>query len=280
MTTTSIASPQGSTFSYISNLVREKAAIILDEQKTYLIESRLAPIVREHELDSLDHLVAELKKPTARALTQAVVEAMTTNETSFYRDLHPFNALKEHLIPELLQKRESARQLTIWSNACSTGQEAYSIAMLLKDNFPQLDAWNVKIIATDICSKVLNRAKSGEFNQTEVNRGLPMQLLMKYFTRDGMKWTISDEIRRMVDFRLLNLVEPWPLLPRVDIVFLRNVLIYFNVETKTEILTNVQKKLAPDGYLFLGGAETTMNLNVNYKREQHGNAVYYRPAES
>ena len=264
--------------SFISTLVRKKSAIVLDENKSYLIESRLAPIVRDNGMKSIVELVGELRKPFNNELAQQVVEAMTTNETSFFRDLHPFNALKDKVLPELIQKRASKRSLVIWSNACSSGQEPYSIAILIRENFPELIGWNIKIIATDICNKVLDRARTGVFNQTEVNRGLPMQLLMKHFQRQGTKWVVDENVRKMIDFRILNLVEPWHGIPMADVVFLRNVLIYFDLDTKTQILNQIHQTIQKDGFLFLGGSETTMNLNVSYEREQDGKAVIYRPA--
>lgn len=265
-------------FGFIRTLVRDKAAIVLDAHKSYLVESRLSPIVRAHGLHSFENLVEQLRKPNSGGLVQEVVEAMTTNETSFFRDLHPFEALKRQVLPELIARREKEQKLTIWSNACSTGQEAYTIAMLLREHFPKLATWQVRIIATDICSKVLAKAKSGEFNQTEVNRGLPAQFLLKYFTRQGLKWIINDEIRSMVDFRPLNLVEPWSGIPPTDIVFLRNVLIYFDIQTKQQILSKVHRTLRSDGYLFLGGAESTVGIQCAFTREQAASATFYRPA--
>ncbi|MFO0923698.1 MAG: CheR family methyltransferase [Pirellulales bacterium] len=275
-TATATLDPQS--FNYISNLVRDKSAIVLEPGKTYLVESRLSPIAREHGLDSLNQLVDALRKPGSQVLTQKVVEAMTTNETSFFRDLHPFTALKTTILPSLIERRAKERVINIWSNACSSGQEPYTIAMVLKENFPQLDGWRVRLIGTDLSNQILSRAKQGVFNQTEVNRGLPMPLLLKYFVKEGITWKIKDEIRKMVEFRELNLVEPFPaLMTSMDIVFLRNVLIYFSPETKRDILMKTRRALRDDGYLFLGGAETTMNLNVSFEREQIGNCVCYRP---
>lgn len=264
-------------FHFISTLVREKSAIVLDIEKSYLVESRLAPIVRNYGWASLEDLVDELRKPNSRALIQEVVEAMTTNETSFFRDLHPFNALKSKILPELIEKRKQECKLVIWSNACSSGQEAYTIAMLIREYFPQLDGWDLQIIATDLSKKIVDRAQVGAFNQTEVNRGLPMQMLMKYFDREGMSWTIKDHVRKMVDFRVLNLLDPWPPSPPIDVMFLRNVLIYFSVEAKTQILNRIHRAIDRNGYLFLGGSETMMNLNVRFDREKIDHAVCYRP---
>ena len=265
-------------FNFISNLVRSKSAIVLESGKAYLVESRLSPVARELGLKNIAELVSELQKPGSQKLTQRVVEAMTTNETSFFRDIHPFTALKEKIIPNLIQCRAKEKSLSIWSNACSSGQEPYTIAMLIAEHFPILKDWKVRIISSDLSSQILDRARLGEFNQTEVNRGLPMNFLLKYFTKNENTWKIRDDIRKMVEFRELNLVEPFPaLLPAMDIVFLRNVLIYFSPETKSEILKKVHKVMRKDSYLFLGGSETTMNLKVNFEREQIGSAVCYRP---
>lgn len=265
-------------FNFITKLVRSKSAIVLESGKAYLVESRLSPVARELGLKNIAELVSELQKPGSQKLTQRVVEAMTTNETSFFRDIHPFTALKEKIIPSLIQRRAKEKSLSIWSNACSSGQEPYTIAMLIAEHFPILKDWKVRIISSDLSSQILDRARLGEFNQTEVNRGLPMNFLLKYFTKNESQWKIRDDIRKMVEFRELNLVEPFPaLLPAMDIVFLRNVLIYFSPETKSEILKKVHKVMRKDSYLFLGGSETTMNLNVSFEREQFGSAVCYRP---
>lgn len=276
----SIAAPttHPHTFNFLCNFVKDKSAIVLDPSKTYLVESRLNPIARENGLSSLDELAAALQKPTSRELAQKVIDAMTTNESSFFRDLHPFDALKTVLIPELIEKRAKERTLNIWSNACSSGQEVYSIAMLLRENFPVLASWKVRLIATDLSSSILKKAQEGVFNQTEVNRGLPMPMLLKYFTKNGLQWQIKEDIRKSIEFREVNLIESWPTtLPMMDIVFLRNVLIYFSPETKATILTKVHRILRPDGCLFLGGAETTMNLDVKFERTPVGKTNCYKP---
>lgn len=275
MTTATI---EPKSFEYISDLILNKSAIVLEKSKAYLIESRLSPVARECGLETVEDLIAQLQCPGSQAMVQKVVDAMTTNETSFFRDLHPFQAMKTNILPELIQSRSKERTLNIWSNACSSGQEIYTIAMLLKENFPELAGWKVRLVASDLSSKILDKAKSGVFTQTEVNRGLPMPLLIKYFAKKGIQWQIKDEIRSMVEFRSINLIEPFPAaMNRMDIVFLRNVLIYFSPETKTGILNKVRTSLRPDGYLFLGGAETTMNLNVQFERRQIGPAISYVP---
>lgn len=263
-------------FQYICDLVRERSAIVLEPSKAYLVEARLSPVARNHGLTTLSDLVVAMRRPASRDLVRQVVEAMTTNETSFFRDIHPFDAIRTSVLPELIQKRSAERALNIWSNACSSGQEVYSIAMILREHFPVLNNWKVRLIATDLSSQILGRAREGLFNQTEVNRGLPLPLLLKYFKKEGLQWRISEEIRRSVEFRELNLVETWPSLPAMDIVFLRNVLIYFSTDTKKAILAKLRRCLRPDGCLFLGAAETTMNLDASFTRAEVGKTICYR----
>lgn len=265
-------------FQYICDLVRSRSAIELDASKAYLVESRLAPVIRSHGFDSLATLVGALRTPGAQSLTREVIEAMTTHETSFFRDINPFEALRTTVLPEIIKRKDRERSLAIWSNACSSGQEIYSIAMLIREHFPELAGWKLKLVASDLSTQVLAKAQQGVFNQTEANRGLPMQMLVKYFQKAGLNWSLKEEVRKMVDFRIVNLIEPFPVLPQFDIVFLRNVLIYFAPETKTAILTRIHKVMSPGGYLFLGGAETTMNLHVPFQREGIGPCSVYRPA--
>jgi chemotaxis protein methyltransferase CheR len=265
-------------FSFVCDLVRQRSAIVLEPGKEYLVESRLSALARGEGFGSLDQFLAELRTQPANGLHQRVVEAMTTNETTFFRDLHPFDALRQVALPELLRLREADRQLVIWSAACSSGQEPYSLAMLLKEMGPALAGWTVRIIATDLSTEMLARARQGRFSQIEMNRGLPAQYLVKYFKKQGLEWQVSDDIRQMVEFRELNLAEAWPLLPAPDVVFMRNVLIYFGMETKRAILGRVRCLMRPDGYLFMGGAETTLNLDDAYQRVPIGKTICYRLA--
>ncbi len=213
------------------------------------------------------------KKPD---LERRLVEAMTTNETSFYRDIHPFNALKGKILPEMRTHRAAQKALNIWSAACSTGQELYSIAMLIREHFPEFVTWKVQLVGTDLSEEVLNKARDGKFSQVEMNRGLPAPLLLKYFERDGMTWQIRPELRAMASFTKLNLIERWPVLPQFDVVYLRNVLIYFSPETKREILRKVRQVMAPQSALFLGAAETTMGLDASFERVESDHSVFYR----
>jgi chemotaxis protein methyltransferase CheR len=263
---------------YIRELVRARSAIVIDPSKSYLVESRLTPLLRRNGLGSLGDLVARLRRDPAGHLEDLVVDAMTTNETTWFRDVHPWTALERVILPEVFQRRAAQRTLTIWSAACSSGQEPYSLAMLLKDRFPQyVSAWNVRIIATDLSAEMLGRAAAGRYTQLEVNRGLPAPMLVRHFQRDGAHWQVNDDIRRMVEFRALNLLEPWGFLPPTDLLFLRNVLIYFDLDVKREILRRVRTTLRPDGYLFLGSAETTLHVDDTYERVTVGPATAYRP---
>ena len=249
-------------FDYIDNLVRQQSAVVLGREKCYLAENRLLSLARAQGHESVNDFITRLRVAPDVALRLKVVEAMTTNETSFFRDSHPFEGLRKLVIPELIERRAAQRSLCIWSAACSTGQEPYSIAMLLHEYFPVLRGWNVKIIASDLCTGILERARAGRFGQLEVNRGLPATLLVKYFQREGLDWRINDSIRSLVQFHQFNLAaDLWPSLPPVDVVFLRNVLIYFDASTKRQVLRKIHRLLRPDGYLFLGGAETTLNVD-------------------
>jgi chemotaxis protein methyltransferase CheR len=263
-------------FDYIRSFVRDQSAIVLEPGKEYLVESRLHTLARKENLPSIEILITKLRADQHNGLHRKVVDAMTTNETSFFRDIHPFETLRKSIIPELIARRSQERQLNFWCGAASTGQEVYSVLMLISEHFPELLKWDFKFIATDLCGEVLNRARSGRFNQLEVNRGLPATLLVKYFTRQNGEWEIREDLRRRVEFREMNLVKEWPLLPSLDIVFLRNVLIYFDVETKKTILGKIRRLLKPGAYLMLGGAETTFNVDDAFERTVIDKTTCYR----
>lgn len=264
-------------FHFFTGLLEKQAGIVLEPGKEYLVEARLAPVAREHGLASVGALLQHLRfNPPGRAHWQAV-EALTTNETSFFRDEHPFNALREVVLPDLLARRASSRCLNIWCAAASTGQEPYSLAMLLRDSFPQLLNWNLSFIATDLSEAALGRAREGRFNAAEIARGLPPVFRQRYFHQDGDGLRVRDEVRRMVAFRPMNLVGPWPNMPELDLVLLRNVLIYFNVETKRNILQKVHRYLRPDGCLLLGAAESTLHIEESYEVVHLEKTAYYRP---
>ena len=252
-------------FQFFATLLEKHAGIALEAGKEYLVEARLTAVARETGFASVSALLQNLRQtPMGRAHWQAI-EALTTHETSFFRDEHPFNALRETIIPELIAHRASTRTLNIWCAAASTGQEPYSLAILLHNHFPQLLDWNVSLLATDISETALARAAGGRFNATEMGRGLPPLLRQRYFIPDGDGLRVRDDIRRMVTFRPLNLVGPWPGIPEMDLVLLRNVLIYFNIETKRDVLRKIQRHLAPHGCLILGAAESTLHIADSYE---------------
>jgi chemotaxis protein methyltransferase CheR len=234
--------------------------------------------IRSEGFASLSSFIAKMRSATAPGEIHAkAVDALTTNETYFFRDFHPFEALKNTVIGDLIAQRRIARKLTIWCAACSTGQEPYSIAMLIREHFPELGEWRVEIIATDYSPTVLARAAAGRYNQIEINRGLPASYLLKYFEKVGDCWEISESIRAMVQYRALNLIKPWPVMPACDLVFMRNVMIYFDVPTKRSILAKVRNCILPHGSLFIGNAETTINIDPQWVPTVLGRAMVYRP---
>ena len=253
-------------FETLQGLVKEHAAIVLEPSKAYLVETRLAPLALREGIESIEVLVERLRNTHFGPLHAKVVDAMTTSETSFFRDFHPFEALRKTILPELIRRREGQRKLHIWCGASSSGQEPYTIAMLLNEDFPQLREWSVTLLATDISEEMLARARSGRFSPLEVNRGLPSPLLVRYFKRDGAEWQLEEDVRRLVQFRPLNLVKAWPPMPPLDLIFLRNVLIYFDLEARRKILGRIRQALEPDGYLFLGATETTLHADDAFER--------------
>jgi len=263
-------------FDYLCRFVQSRSAIIIDPGKEYLVESRLTPLAYQEGMESAQKLLEHLRRQPANGLHRKVLDAMTNNETVFFRDAAPFEALRRTIIPELLHKRAAERNLSIWSAAASSGQEAYSLAMLVCDDFDGLPGWNFSILGTDISSAILERARQGQYSQLEVNRGLPAKCLVKHFSREGLEWQLSSRIRRLVEFREMNLAEAWPALPQFDVVFLRNVLIYFTVEKKKEILRRVRGVMRAGGIVFLGTAETTLNLDDCFERVPWENTSYYR----
>ena len=276
-----IANMEPEHFKFISTLVNRRSAIVLEENKEYLVEARMSDVCRSEGLDGIQELVERLKSGSAADLETAVVEAMTTNETSFFRDIKPFEVLKTLVIPELLERNGPSGTIHIWCAASSSGQEPYTIAMALKEAFPELiAAGRVTILATDLSREMVERSAEGIYSQIEVNRGLPAPLLVKYFEKVGTTWRIREELRKMIEFRQLNLIEKWPSMPEADIVFIRNVLIYFDVSVKKQILEKVRGVLRPEGYLLLGGAETTLNIDSNFDRPPNVQSFVYQHRKS
>ena len=251
-------------YDYLRKLLRERSGLVLSADKQYLVESRLTPLARKAGIASLGELVAKLKGGNDK-LTVDVVEAMTTNESFFYRDKIPFDHFRDAIVPGLMAARAKERRIRIWCAAASTGQEPYSLAMCLKEMKDKLGGWRVEILATDLSMEVLEKAKSGIYSQFEVQRGLPIQLLVKYFTQVGDTWQIAPEIRAMVQYRPLNLLADYASLGRFDVVFCRNVLIYFDQDTKTGVLNRIARQLDSEGYLVLGAAETVVGLTDAFK---------------
>ncbi len=252
-------------FDYLRQLLRDRSGLVLSAEKQYLAESRLLPVARRHGLTTLGELVGKLKAATAAPLTAEVVEAMTTNETFFFRDKLPFDHFRDTVLPALIAGREREKRIRIWCTACSTGQEPYSLAMMLKGMGAKLAGFRIEIVATDISGDVLERAKSGIYSQFEVQRGLPIQQLVKFFSQTGEAWQIAAEIRAMVQFRPLNLLKDFSTLGTFDMIFCRNVLIYFDKNTKISVLNRLARQMPEDGFLALGAAETVVGLTDAFK---------------
>lgn len=261
-------------FSFVSALVRREAAIVLAPGKEYLVEARLIPVARQVGAASVAEFLANLQRRPNPADQRRIIDALTTNETSWFRDREPFSALTDVVLPDLVRTRGTNRKLRLWSAASSSGQEAYSLAMTLQENLPT--GWSYEIMGSDISTEMIKRAEAAEYSQVEVNRGLPAAQLVQYFERAGAHWRITQALRRNVSFKLMNLTAPLPPLPPFDVIFLRNVLIYFDVATKKSVLRNVARLLRPDGWLFLGAAETTIGIDDNYERVAAGRTSAYR----
>jgi chemotaxis protein methyltransferase CheR len=265
-----------SDFTFMAELLQRRSGLVLSLEKKYLIESRLAPVARRHSFESLDDLVTAIRTRGDEALLRDVTEAMTTNESFFFRDNRPFDQFRDLALPALLERRATTRRIRIWSAACSSGQEPYSLAMLLRENAHRLKGWQVEILATDLSNAILDKARAGIYSQFEVQRGLPITRLVKYFKQMGDRWQVDQSLRDMVTFRPYNLLESLKPLGTFDIVFLRNVLIYFDQPTKTKVLNAMAQQVAPDGYLFLGGAETVLGITDRFRVLPGERGIYAR----
>jgi chemotaxis protein methyltransferase CheR len=260
-------------FEFVSQLLRKRAGIVLTGDKMYLLESRLAPLARKEGLPSIDDLITVVRSRRDERLIAQVVDVMTTNETFFFRDKTPFDHLKDAIFPVLAQARRGSR-IRIWCAACSTGQEPYSIAMMLDQNPALTGGVPVEIVATDISDRCLERARQGLFTQFEVQRGLPIQMLMHYFTQQDDHWRISERLRQMVSFRKMNLMEPAYNLGQFDIVFCRNVLIYFDGPTKGAVLDRIASTMTPGGFLLMGAAESIVGISAAFDVMQDRRGLY------
>jgi len=267
-------------YDYLRKCLKTRSGLVLSADKQYLVESRLLPVARKAKLANLGDLVSALKAAPESALMTAVVEAMTTNESFFFRDKVPFDHFRSTIMPALLAARKTSRCIRIWCAAASTGQEPYSLAMSLKQMERELAGWRVDIVATDLSNEVLEKARNGLYSQFEVQRGLPIQLLIKHFTQIGDLWQIAPDIRAMVRYRQLNLLNDFAELGVFDVVFCRNVLIYFDLPTKIEVFDRLSRVMAGDGYLVLGAAETVVGLTDSFKTIPDKRSLYAPNAAS
>ncbi len=263
-----------SEYDFLKKFLKTRSGLVLSDEKQYLVESRLMPVARRHDLKGLSELIQTLNKPGSTSLQNDVVEAMTTNESFFFRDKTPFENFRNVMLPHLLEARKSRRSARIWCAAASTGQEPYSLSMYLKEDKAKVGGFRFEIIGTDISSEVLEKARTGIYSQFEVQRGLPIQMLLKYFSQQGELWQVAPEIRAMVQWRKLNLLENFSHLGEFDIVFCRNVLIYFDQQTKIDVLNRIYRQLPEDGFLVLGAAETVVGLTDGFEPYPNLRGVY------
>ena len=261
-------------YDFLRKCLKERSGLVLSADKQYLVESRLLPVARKAGVANLGELVAKLKDAREPALMSTVVEAMTTNESFFYRDKTPFDHFRATIMPALLAARKSARTIRIWCAAASTGQEPYSLAMALKAMESEIAGWRIELLATDLSGEVLEKARAGLYTQFEVQRGLPIALLIKHFTQIGELWQIAPDVRAMVRYRQLNLLADFSQLGLFDLIFCRNVLIYFDQETKIDVLNRLARVTAGDGYLLLGAAETVIGLTDRFKMVPDKRGLY------
>jgi chemotaxis protein methyltransferase CheR len=261
-------------FDLVSRFVKDRSGLILTPDKAYLLESRLMPVARKRGMKGLDDIVAAIRGKADETLLREVTEAMTTNESFFFRDIKPFEVFRQTIVPRLLAARDSKRTFRIWCAACSSGQEPYSIAMILKEEAARFAGWRYEILGTDISTEILAKAKAGAYSQFEVQRGLPIQLLLKYFKKKDDVWQIDPVLKSMVQYREFNLLNDLKALGQFDVVFCRNVLIYFDQPTKTRVLDQISRLMQADGVLFLGGAETVLGISDKFKPVPTQRGVY------
>jgi chemotaxis protein methyltransferase CheR len=251
-------------YEYLQKILKDRSGLVLSADKKYLLESRLMPLARKAGVAGISELVQKMKAGSESMIAD-VVEAMTTNETFFFRDKTPFEHFQNTVMPDLIKARAAKRSLRIWCAAGSTGQEPYSLAMIVKELGAALTGWRVEIVATDLSPEVLEKSRTGVYTQFEVQRGLPIQLLVKHFTQTGTTWQLNADVRAMVQFKQFNLLQDYTHLGKFDIIFCRNVLIYFDQPTKSDVFSRLAKASEPDGYLFLGAAETVIGLTDKYR---------------
>ena len=261
-------------FDLICRILKERSGLTLAKDKAYLLESRLLPVARKWKFANFEELARVVRTKPDEALLRDVTEAMTTNESFFFRDIKPFDQFRDIVLPHMLTARAQQKTMRIWSAACSSGQEPYSLAMILSEQAAKLQGWRIEIVATDLSTEILSRAREGMYSQFEVQRGLPIQLLVKYFQQSGDRWQINKPVRDMVQFRPFNLLQPMAPLGRFDVVFCRNVLIYFDQPTKTKVLDGIAGQMAEDGFLYLGGAETVLGVTERFQLIEGQRGIY------
>jgi len=268
-------------YGYLRQIVFDISQNVLDPSRDYLFDTRLTKLLRNRGMNELDDLVRRLRMRRDSPLEREIAEAMTINETSFFRDTRPFELLRTELLPKIIEGRRGVRALRMWSAACSTGQEGYSLAMMIHEHFPLLAGWTIRIEGTDICAEVVEKAQEGRYNRIEMNRGLPVRFLVRYFDNLGEQWQVKEPVRKMTSFRLANLCGPhFPFQrqsDRFDVIFLRNVMLYFGQETRRELLRNIHRVLAPDGILFLGSSEQPADPSI-WTSVLAGGTCYFRKA--
>ncbi len=267
-------------FDLLTGILRERSGLSLTKEKMYLLENRLAPVARRNGHEDLDELVKALRLKKDEPLLRDITEAMTTNESFFFRDGTPFELLEKEILPKFLKARQASKSLRIWCAAASTGQEPYTIAMVIREMAAQFQGWKIEIVGTDISPSVLEKAKVGLYSQFEVQRGLPIQMLMKYFDQHGEMWQIDASLRGMIEYKECNLLESLSSLGAFDIIFCRNVLIYFDRDTKSKVLEQIWRLIPADGAMFLGGAETVLGISDRFKPAPGMRGVYDPVAET
>lgn len=260
-------------FDYVAQMLKTRSGLVLTKDKSYLLESRLMPVARKRGFKGLEDLVAQLRRRD-EALACDVTEAMTTNESFFFRDMKPFEQFRDVVLPNLIKSRATKKSFRIWCAAASSGQEPYSLAIILKEAAARLQGWRTEIIGTDISREILQKARAGLYSQFEVQRGLPIQLMVKYFKKKDDQWEIDPALRAMVQYKEWNLLQDLKALGQFDVIFCRNVLIYFDQPTKSLVLDNMSKQLADDGVLYLGGAETVLGISDKFKPIPGQRGVY------
>ncbi len=261
-------------FDIYKDLLKENSGLVLTQDKSYLIDSRLNPVAKKWGYNDVAAMTSVLRGMPSKDLVRDIVEAMTTNETSFFRDTKPFETFKEHVLPYYKNKAGHSKRIRIWCAAAASGQEPYSLAMTIKEEAAKMPGFNFEIVATDISQEILDQAKEGTYSQFEVQRGLPITHLMKYFTQNGDKWTVNQDIKSMINFKYFNLLDPMTTLGKFDIVFCRNVLIYFDPPTKKDVMERISGQMNDDGFFFLGGAETVLGITDVFKGIKDRRGLY------